>query len=87
MSKFIIKIAGNNMTEEQKDIVRSIDFDELKKGIDILKSYRGLTMVDIRSKDGTGVKIVIQAAKKHFIFSYTVFKILYLIQTHKNQYF
>lgn len=59
MSKFIIKIAGNNMTEEQKDIVRSIDFDELKKGIDILKSYRGLTMVDIRSKDGTGVKIVI----------------------------
>ncbi len=59
MGKCSIKIAGKHMTEEQREIVRTIDFDELKKGFDVLKNYKGLTMVDVKSKDGTAVKIVV----------------------------
>jgi hypothetical protein len=36
-----------------------IDFHELRKGFDILKEYKGLKLVDVKSSDGTVVEIII----------------------------
>jgi hypothetical protein len=36
-----------------------IDFHELRKGFNILKDYKGLKLVDIKSSDGTIVEIII----------------------------
>lgn len=59
---FGVSIARKNATEEQKkyfDCIDSLNFKELKKGIDVLNEYKGLKMVEVNSGDGTGVKIII----------------------------
>ncbi|MEL7656728.1 MAG: hypothetical protein AAGU75_12560 [Bacillota bacterium] len=52
-------IARRHIPDDHKPYFDSIDFKELKKGMDVLKHYKGLNMVDIKAKDGTEVKIVI----------------------------
>ena len=52
-------IAKKHIPEDQRIYFDCIDFKELRKGLDVLKNYKGLNMVDIKAKDGTEVKIVI----------------------------
>jgi hypothetical protein len=52
-------IAHRFVPEEQKQYIDCIDFRELSKSLDILKAYKGLAMVDVKSKDGVHVKVSI----------------------------
>lgn len=45
--------------ENHKKYVECIDLNELKKGMDVLKDYKGLKMLDLKSKDGAEIKIVV----------------------------
>lgn len=56
---FGVPFARRYIPEEQRQYVDSIDFKELRKGIDVLRDYKGLTLVDIKAGDGTEVKVVI----------------------------
>lgn len=53
------RIAGKHISGEQLAMIENIDFRELKKAFDVLKRYKGLTMVDIKAKDGTEIRIKI----------------------------
>lgn len=59
MGRFGIRIAEKHIPENQLAYLETIDFREMKKAFDVLKAYKGLNMVDIKTKDGTEVKIVI----------------------------
>lgn len=59
MSGFWIGIAKKHIPAEHLHYIEDIDFKEMKKAFDVLKAYDGLNMIDIRSKDGKEVKIVI----------------------------
>ena len=56
---FGVSFVKRYIPEEQRQYVDSIDFKELRKGIDVLRDYKGLTMVDVKAGDGTEVKVVI----------------------------
>ncbi len=59
MGGFGIRIAGKHIPEEHLPVIESIDFREMAKAIDVLKKYKGLNLVDVKTKDGIEVKIVI----------------------------
>lgn len=59
MGGFGVRLARKHIPEDQMDCLERIDFRELRKAIDILKAYKGLRMVDIRSKDGTEIKVIV----------------------------
>lgn len=59
MGGFGVSIARRYVPEEQRIYYDNIDFKELAKGFDILKAYKGLTLVDVKTKDGTELKIII----------------------------
>jgi len=59
MGGFGVRIAKKYIPEDQITYMESIDFRNLKDAIDVLKEYKGLNMIDIKTKDGTEVKIVI----------------------------
>lgn len=59
MSGFGMQIAKKHGTEEQLMYMQNIDFRELKKAVDILKKYKGLNLVDVKTKDGTEVRIIV----------------------------
>ncbi|MDD3169560.1 MAG: hypothetical protein PHC91_08915 [Eubacteriales bacterium] len=54
-----VRFAKKHIPEERRANIENIDFRELKKALDVLKMYKGLTMVDVKAKDGTEVKIVV----------------------------
>lgn len=54
-----VRIAQKHAVENQLAYLDNIDFSQMKKAMDVLKSYKGLTLVDIRTKDGTEVKIIV----------------------------
>ena len=56
---FGASIAKRYVPKEQVQYIDSIDFKELRKGMDVLKNYKGLKMVDIKTGDGTVVIIII----------------------------
>jgi hypothetical protein len=56
---FGASIAKKYITEEQKNYIDCIDFKELRKGFDVLKEYKGLKLVEVKSGDGTEVTIII----------------------------
>lgn len=56
---FGVSAARKYVPEDQRIYYDSIDFKELSKGFDVLSQYKGLTMVDIKAKDGTELKIII----------------------------
>lgn len=59
MGGFGIRLSKKHIPEDQISYVENIDFRELQKAVDLLREYRGLTMVDVKVKDGTEVKIII----------------------------
>ena len=56
---FGISIARRYVPKEQIQYFDSIDFKELRKGLDVLKDYKGLKMVDVKTEDGTLVTIIV----------------------------
>ena len=56
---FGVSIARRYIPEEQRQYIDCIDFRELRKGFDVLKAYKGLTLVDVKAKDGTVVTIIV----------------------------
>lgn len=56
---FGISIARKYVPEDQRKYFDNIDFRELEKGFDVLKAYKGLKMVEVKSGDGTEVTIII----------------------------
>lgn len=59
MSGFGLRIAKKHVPGDQMAYFENIDFTEMKKAVNILKKYKGLNMVDVKTRDGTEVKIVI----------------------------
>jgi hypothetical protein len=59
MGDFGMRIALRQMPEDQRIYVENIDFRELKKAMSLLKDYKGLNLVDVKTKDGTEVRIII----------------------------
>jgi hypothetical protein len=56
-SETVINFIKKHMKEEDARYLNYIDFDLFKYNLELLKEYKGLTIVDVQSKDGTGVKI------------------------------
>lgn len=52
-------IVKKYVPDEQKQYVDCIDFSKLHKAINVLKQYKGLTIVDVNAKDGTIVNVKI----------------------------
>lgn len=59
MGGFGLRIAKKHVPGDQLVYFENIDFIEMKKAVNILKKYKGLNMVDVKTRDGTEVKIVI----------------------------
>lgn len=62
--KFGFSIAGSSFVqkhipEKDKRYVNMIDFKKLSNCLDILKGYKGLKLVDVTSRDGNHVSIII----------------------------
>ena len=56
---FGVFIARRYVPEEQRQYIDCIDFRELSKGLDVLKDYKGLKLVEVKAGDGTEVTVVI----------------------------
>lgn len=56
---FGISIAKRYITEEQRKYIENIDLKELRKGLDVLKAYKGLKMLEVKAGDGTEVTIIV----------------------------
>ena len=56
---FGVLIARRFIPEEQRQYIDCVNFKELRKGIDVLKDYKGLKIVEVKSGDGPNVTIVI----------------------------
>ncbi|MHC1684715.1 MAG: hypothetical protein AB6733_17520 [Clostridiaceae bacterium] len=56
---FGISIAKPHITKEQRMYIECIDFLELRRGMDVLKEYKGLKLVEVKAIDGTEVTVVI----------------------------
>jgi hypothetical protein len=56
---FGVSIARKYITEEQRQYIDCINFRELRKGLDVLRDYKGLKLVEVKANDGTEVTIVI----------------------------
>lgn len=59
LSNTTIKITTKNLSPEDKKHIEGIDFKSIAKNIGKLKSNKGLNIVDIKTKDGTEVKITV----------------------------
>ena len=54
-----VSIARRYIPKDQVHYIDSIDFKELRKGLNVLKDYKGLKMVDVKTEDGTIVIVII----------------------------
>lgn len=54
---FGVRIAKRYIPMEQRQYIDSVDFKELRKSLDVLRDYKGLKMVDVKTEDGTEVRI------------------------------
>ena len=59
MGGFGMRIAKKHASEEQLMYLENIDLREMKQAIDVLKRYKGLNLVDVKTHDGTEVKIIV----------------------------
>lgn len=59
LCSFGISLAQKSISKETLQYIESVDFKELRKSLDVLKDYKGLTLVDIKTEDGTAIKIII----------------------------
>ncbi|MBU5591821.1 hypothetical protein KQI89_08585 [Clostridium sp. MSJ-4] len=62
-SKFVLRIIKRecikNMDEDQMKYLEVIDFDSISHSMRLLRKYKGLKIVDIKSKDGEAVEIIV----------------------------
>ena len=56
---FGVSFAKRYVSMQQRQYIDSIDFRELSKGLDVLRDYKGLKLVEVNTEDGTEVLIVI----------------------------
>lgn len=56
---FGVSIGRRYIPQKQRQYIDCIDFRELRKSLDVLRDYKGLKMVDIKTEDGTAVTIII----------------------------
>ena len=56
---FGISIFKRYIPKEQRPYIDCIDFRELRKSLDTLKNYKGLTLLEVKAGDGTDITIVI----------------------------
>jgi hypothetical protein len=59
LSKFVIKMIKKKTPKESQKHLDEINFPEIAKSLNELKAYKGLTIVDIKDKDGTEVTITV----------------------------
>lgn len=59
MGGFGMRIALRKMPEDQRIYTENIDFRELKKAVNVLKGYKGLNLVDVKTGDGTEIRIIV----------------------------
>jgi hypothetical protein len=56
---FGVSIAKRFISEEQRQYLDYVDLKELRKGLDVLKNYKGLKLVEVKAGDGTEVTIIV----------------------------
>lgn len=59
LGSFGISIARPFVPEEHRQYIDCVDIKELRKGMDTLKRYKGLNFIDVKTQDGTEVKVII----------------------------
>lgn len=59
IADFIFKRVDKHIDNQTKEILDCIDFDELAKSLKYLKGYKGLKIVEVRSKQGDEVTIIL----------------------------
>lgn len=55
----VMDLILKNTCEEEKRNLQLVDFSMFRYNLDELKNYEGLVMVDIESRDGTIVRVVV----------------------------
>jgi len=56
---FGLLIARRFIPEEHRQYIDCVDFKQLRKGIDVLRDYKGLKIVEVKTKYGPDVTIII----------------------------
>jgi hypothetical protein len=59
LGNFGINIAKRYAPVESRQYIDMVDLRELRKGFEVLKDYKGLKIVDVKSSDGTIVEIIV----------------------------
>ncbi len=59
IAAYVLEKSGKYLDDQQSDIVGCIDFDKLAKSLKYLRGYRGLKLVEVTSKNGEEVTIVL----------------------------
>ena len=54
-----MKKTSGYVSDKQKEVLDCIDFKVLAKSIKVLKNYKGLKIIEVRSKEGEEVSIII----------------------------
>jgi len=54
-----MKKTSRYLSDQQREVLDCIDFKVLAKSMKVLKRYRGLKIVEIRSKEGEEISITI----------------------------
>lgn len=57
--EFVFKRIDKHIDAQTKEILDCIDFNELSKSLKYLKGYKGLKMVEVKSKEGDEVTIIL----------------------------
>lgn len=52
-------IAKRYIPAENRQYIDCVNFKELKAGFDVLKTYKGLKLVDVKTHDGVAVTIIV----------------------------
>lgn len=59
IASYAIEKTGKNLNQKQRDIIDCIDFGQLARSLKYLRGYRGLKLVEVKSKDGEEVTITL----------------------------
>ncbi len=57
--RIIKRVCIKNIDEDQIKYLEAIDFDSISNSMKLLKKYKGLKIVDIKSKDGDIIEIIV----------------------------
>jgi len=59
LGNFGVSIARRYIPVEQRQYIDCINFKELRKSLDVLRDYKGLNIVDVKTEDGTQVRVTV----------------------------